>query len=416
MIFARGTPSRRTGSVFAWIFVLPVLGGAAAEDPPLTSEPVFTALKVDGGTYSGRLAAIGADRIALVSDKEERQELPLRSLVKLTRAIRPSVEGPAGSHHVFLGDGDRVMRATATSTTETALEVQAHSSLGKLRIPLESLRGMILSPPTDADALELLSDRVLTEPRAAEVVWLTNGDRMEGGFLGLDERAAKLQIEGKPVEIDRTGVVAIGFDQAVLNYPRPASDYLELGFLDGSRLGVTGAEVVKGEIKATTRFGQPIRVAVGELARIDPRTPSVVPLTERKPDGQSYVSYVGPTRPFRADATVDGHHLQLQGQSYERGLGAQSRTILAYKLNPGDLRFQALVGVDDRAGPLGSVVFRVLTDGKERFATPAMTAKDAPRPIDVDLDQAKLLILITEFGDRGDVRDVADWVEARLIR
>ena len=26
------------------------------------------------------------------------------------------------------------------------------------------------------------------------------------------------------------------------------------------------------------------------------------------------------------------------------------------------------------------------------------------------------LILATEFGDRGDVRDLADWVEARIIR
>ena len=29
---------------------------------------------------------------------------------------------------------------------------------------------------------------------------------------------------------------------------------------------------------------------------------------------------------------------------------------------------------------------------------------------------ASILILATEFGDRGDVRDLADWVEARMIR
>jgi hypothetical protein len=80
------------------------------------------------------------------------------------------------------------------------------------------------------------------------------------------------------------------------------------------------------------------------------------------------------------------------------------------------MRFQALVGVDDRAGPLGSVVFRVLTDGQSRFSTPPMTSHDAPRAVDIDVSKAKVLILITEFGERGDVRDLADWVEARIIR
>jgi hypothetical protein len=37
-------------------------------------------------------------------------------------------------------------------------------------------------------------------------------------------------------------------------------------------------------------------------------------------------------------------------------------------------------------------------------------------PVDVDLVGARYLILATEFGDRGDVRDLADWVEARMIR
>jgi hypothetical protein len=85
-------------------------------------------------------------------------------------------------------------------------------------------------------------------------------------------------------------------------------------------------------------------------------------------------------------------------------------------LKPGDLKFQALVGVDDRAGALGSVVFRVLTDGQPRVTTASLSSKDAPQAIDIDVSKAKLLILITEFGDRGDVRDIADWVEARIIR
>jgi hypothetical protein len=139
-------------------------------------------------------------------------------------------------------------------------------------------------------------------------------------------------------------------------------------------------------------------------------------LSERPIDAQSYESYFGPTREARRDRTIDDHRFQLRGRVYDRGLGTQSRTLLAYRLKPGDRRFQALVGVDDRAGPLGSVVFRVLVDKLPRLTTPPLTARDFPRAVDIDISKAKSLILITEFGDRGDVRDHADWVEARIIR
>lgn len=108
--------------------------------------------------------------------------------------------------------------------------------------------------------------------------------------------------------------------------------------------------------------------------------------------------------------------MRLSGQDYDRGIGTQSRTLLAYRLKPGDRRFQALVGLDDRAGSLGSVVFRVIVDGETRFASSPLSSRDAPRPIDVDVNGAKILILITEFGERGGVRDLADWAEARIIR
>ena len=69
----------------------------------------------------------------------------------------------------------------------------------------------------------------------------------------------------------------------------------------------------------------------------------------------------------------------MAGQSFDRGIGTQSRTLLAYRIEPGDRRFQALVGVDERAGPLGSVVFRVLVDGTERYQSAPLTDRDAPK-------------------------------------
>jgi NPCBM/NEW2 domain len=307
------------------------------------------------------------------------------------------------------------LKVSIESSTETSLQI--HSDvLGKLFIPLDGIIGVIFAGTAQTAELDPLWEQVRGQPRTTEVVWLANGDRLAGGFLGLDESKIKIQVAGKPVEVDRPGVVALGFDPNLVSYPKPKSDFLELTFKDGSRLGVTEPRLDEGTILATTRYGAAIKFSLNELVRVHARVSSVVYLSERKTVRDQYLSYVGPTRKYRVDRTVDGHLFHLGNQSYDRGLGTQSTTFLVYRIEPGDRRFQAIVGVDERAGPLGSVVFRVLVDGKEKFKTPAMTDHDAPRPVDVDLVGAKYLILATEFGERGDVRDLADWVEARLIR
>ena len=343
------------------------------------------------------------------------RELPLNRLIKLTREVPVALNASGALASRLLPEGDRICQVTVGAANETTLEVKSEA-LGKLAVPLDCLLGMILSTPTQTGDFDAIWDRVTAEPRSSEVAWLMNGDKLSGGLLGLDEQQVKIQIDGKPVDVERSGVVALGFDPGLVNYPRPKSDFMELTLQDGTRLGVSEARIDDDSVLATTRFGKPIRCSLSHLVRVHARSMSVVYLSERKPAGSQYGTYIGPKRDFRIDRTVDGHMFQLAGQTYDRGIGAQSRTLLAYLVEPGDRRFQATVGVDERAGPLGSVVFAVLVDGKEKLRTPPRTDRDAPISIDLDVSGAKFVILATEFGDRGDVRDLGDWVEARMIR
>jgi NPCBM/NEW2 domain len=388
----------------------------AGADPGASSssDPAFNALLIDGRTVSGQIVSLDQRAVKLRSAEGAVHELPLDRLVKLTRDV-PVAPPPPDRSHVLLPEGDCLTRVVIGASTETSLEVQS-DALGKLLIPLDCLLGLILTAPDQTSDLDGLWDRIRIEPRTREVVWLANGDRLSGEFLALDDRQIKIQVEGKPVDVDRSGVIAVGFDPGLVNYPRPKSDFLELTLKDGTRLGVALAKLEEGNVVATTRFGQTVQFAQSELARVHARSKTVVYLSELEPSRTEYRSYVGPTRTYRFDRTVDGHVFQLGGQTFDRGVGTQSRTLIAYILKPGDKRFQASVGVDERAGPLGSVVFRVFLDGKEKFKTPPMTDHDPPQTIDLDLKGAKNMILDTAFGDRGDVRDLADWIEARIIR
>jgi hypothetical protein len=79
-------------------------------------------------------------------------------------------------------------------------------------------------------------------------------------------------------------------------------------------------------------------------------------------------------------------------------------------------RFEAELGIDDSADGQGSVQFRVLVDGKEKFASPIVRGGDAPLPISVDIADAQKLELVVDYADRGDVLDHADWLNARLVQ
>jgi hypothetical protein len=401
------------------VFVITARGPCAlGDDPsPVPSDPVFRALRTDGTTVSGRIRQLGPNRRVLLSDGTIETAIPFDRLVTLTREGDQPSALPDGSVVLF-PDGDR-LRTQIGNSTETALET--HPPLlgdADLAVPLDSLLALLLVPGSDPAAQEDLLGKLREEPRKSEVLLLNNDDRQTGGFLGLKTDKVAFQRDNGPPETDRTRVSALEFDPTLVKYPEPKdAPWLELTFLDGSRLGAISTTVDQGQLVLETRFGATMRVPLRALAGVHVKGGPVVYLATRKEALAEYVGYVGEHRKsFGRNKTADGRVLKLGGRPYDRGLGTQSRTLLAYRLEPGDQRFQATVGLDDRAGPLGSVVFRVLVDGKERASTPSMTARDAPRSLDVDLTGARILILATEFGDRGDVQDLADWVEARIIR
>ncbi|MBK8269018.1 MAG: NPCBM/NEW2 domain-containing protein [Planctomycetes bacterium] len=89
---------------------------------------------------------------------------------------------------------------------------------------------------------------------------------------------------------------------------------------------------------------------------------------------------------------------------------------LTYELKGEFERFSAVIGVDDSVGGSGSVVFRVLGDGKALFESRVMRGGDAPESVVVDLAGLDRLTLECDTADELDLSDHADWANAVLIR
>ena len=157
-------------------------------------------------------------------------------------------------------------------------------ALGKLAIPLEALLGWIMVVPRLRDDVDAIWDRVRNEPRKDEVVWLSNGDRLSGGFLGYGS-VLKLQVRRQAARdrpsADRGGGLRSG---RWCNYARPKSGFLE--FLLQRRHAVrrrSTARIDESNVEATARFGGKVRFPLGELVWVHVRSASYVYLSERKP-------------------------------------------------------------------------------------------------------------------------------------
>jgi alpha-galactosidase len=107
--------------------------------------------------------------------------------------------------------------------------------------------------------------------------------------------------------------------------------------------------------------------------------------------------------------------LSIGGQTFERGVGTHSHSIVYLDLAGGSDRFQASVGLDDNSGGKGSVTFEVVADGRTVFQSGVMTPGQPAMPVDVDVRGVRTLLLLVGDADDGFAFDHANWAEARFI-
>ena len=90
--------------------------------------------------------------------------------------------------------------------------------------------------------------------------------------------------------------------------------------------------------------------------------------------------------------------------------------MLTYDLAKRYSQFRATVGVDDEVGPKGSVVFKVVGDGKTLYKSKVLKGAQKGLPIEVNVSGVSKLALETDFADDGGWGDHGDWADVRLVR
>ncbi len=116
----------------------------------------------------------------------------------------------------------------------------------------------------------------------------------------------------------------------------------------------------------------------------------------------------------------DGQPLQINGSTYEKGLGVHAESEIIFSLNGSYDIFISDIGIDDEACSNASVQFEVFIDGVAQYTSPLMKRNDRARHIEIPLTGAQELKLVVNNGSPALAEDSqscdhANWADARLI-
>jgi hypothetical protein len=405
----------------AWLVALALAGGTAgyAEEARRT---VFVVHTAGGADYRGSLRELNADWSVRVGDGGEGTQVAGPDVVSARRLGVPLPPMPAGEHVVF-ANGDR-LPVTRLHLAGEKLRGRCPDLGGaEIEMPLGAVAVWWRTAPEAARAPDQFLRRLLTRDRKHDAVYLLNGDVLEGVLDTLDDKKVTLEVAKKTVATDLARVAALALSTEPTAGHRPKGLHARLTLEGGARLTLASAECRDGvAVQAKTAFGAPVRIPLGRVVALDWLGGRTVYLSDLKPVGfEEPLPYLGPDSvrwPPVADGSVDERDLRTGGSTYAKGVGMHSPGRLRYSLGGAYNHFEAVVGLDDKTGRRGSVLVRVLGDGKPLdigFAG-ELTAKNGPVRLQANVSGVKELTLEVEVGRGGNVQDHVDWGDARLTR
>jgi hypothetical protein len=369
--------------------------------------PPVQALLLDGRSIAGRIVQLDADGKMVLQDAGASRSILLGDLVTWGACVEPR-RGPV----LVLADGG-LLPAEILSADKDALQAES-DRFGRLKIPIEALAGVVFRLPDSATERDALLERILRASGDADRLALVNGDVLSGTWESFGKFGVQWRSEVGPVRVEPARLAAVTFNPALRR--KPAKNPLGwAGFDDGTRLRVERLIINAGAVEATV-FGRTWKTEAKRLVFLQPLGGRVEYLSDRKPEKYRFTPYLSIRWPYRNDRNVQGGLLRVGGRLYLKGIGVHSAARLTYSLDGKYQKFQAAAALDDSAGDGGSVRFRVLVDGKEKFVSEIIRGGQAAAPVSVDVAGAKRLELDVDYADRGDVQDEADWLDARLIR
>ena len=383
----------------------------------LAAQRSATVTTIAGDGFAAPLEAATVTDDGVVVRFAGRDPLPLGELESLV--FDDATGGPHdGPGRVWLrSGGDYAMTTPGGSDDAITLQIGLGSDL---QVPARYVRAIRFEAAAEADGG--FSRALADPPRTDDVLFAkgrSNGEitRLSVEFTGFDGDAITVRFRGRDqrLPIERIHGLVFGAERGAAPPPQPRPTVAVQLAGDLALAGrVTGLDARA----LTLRLPEGVDVAVplASVARIDVQSDRIAWLSAMAPAAVDQTPAFDRIRPWLVDRAPGGDGLVLDGNAYSRGVCLVPRTSLTWKLDPGTFtRFEAVVGIDDRAGDLGQAVVRVLLDGEVAWERTDLTAASPAESIHVPLGTARQLTLVADFGPGFDLGDHCAFARARLV-
>jgi hypothetical protein len=293
--------------------------------------------------------------------------------------------------------------------------------LARATLRLDAVAAVLLHPPSDRHRRDQLVRRLLSARGESDRVLLDNGDELSGTIAALHDDVLTLESATGKIEIELARIAAVIFNPSLRRPAATSRLRVLVGLTDGSRLLAASLEADAGKARLALGDGTALSTDIDSLVALQPLGGRAVYLSDLKAASYKHIPFLQLSWPYELDRNVAADLLRAGGKLRLKGLGMHSASRLTYNLDREYRRLEAELAIDDATAGYGSVVFRVFVDDgngrwQPKFTSDVVRGGAPPTHMSVDLTGAKRISLLVEFADRGDQRDDADWLDARLIK
>jgi hypothetical protein len=413
--------------LIAWMVLgLVALRAAAANEPARV-------IPCQGQPFEATLIEISSDWQLTWEENGSRRTTPAHDVVSWG-SWSDSDDRP----QLLLGDAG-VLVADLIGVREDGLEIES-GLWRRTTLRRGAIRGIVFHVPIDAADRDRVNHRVLSHSGPDDRLWLVNGDELIGRLVATPSEpqtplfgpvSLRFSLVGTtaPLTIDVADLVAVALGRSG-QAAAPGEIRAHIGFRDGSCLPVThvtsDASGTAWHVKGGAVLNANTSSCYERLTMIQVYGPRATYLSDLTPVDFKHVPFLDVPRRFGRDRNVLGGRLRAGGRVYLKGLGTYATSLLTFDLEPDQRRFAAELALDDSAGRLGSVTYRILIESPSGEAgaggwslaweSAVVRAGAEPLAVTLDLRGATRLALVVDFADRGDVQDHANWLNARLMK
>ena len=419
-------------NLFLWfiaIIVPPITGPAYGADP----QAAGLAVPAVGEPFHARLIKIDSDWRVTLDDHGHERIVSAPDLVRWGSFLEEK-----SASRVVLRDGS-ILVADVLDIDDTSITVES-AFWPTTKISRESVAGIVFAPPAMMQARDRLLQIIGRQSRTNDLAMLRNGDQIAGRLTAAPESIEPVDNFGlrafgvatrpsrPPVKVSVDRAVAVSLRANDKGRVHVATQVTWLGFQDGSLMAVDAVHIRSTDVRLTLSCGERVTLPAediwNDIRLVQPLRTTIRYLSDLTPIGYQHSPFLELKRALGRDRNVLGGQLRSAGGIQLKGLGMPTTSRVVYKVTTVDRRFSAELALDDAAGNHGSAVYRVFLEQRQEaeeaswqaaYTSPVVRGGDAPRPISLDLTGVTKIALIVDFADRGDERDYANWLNARLL-